>query len=63
VVKVYKDHGVSGAKRLGRPPISPALKERIVAALSKPDRTEGVRKIATRFGVNPSTVQGISWEL
>jgi hypothetical protein len=34
-------------KRLGRP-------------LNKPGRTEGVRKIAERFGVNPGTVQRIS---
>jgi len=35
----------SEGKRLGRPP---------------PGRTEGVRRIATRFGVDPSTVQRIS---
>jgi DNA-binding MarR family transcriptional regulator len=28
--------------------------------LDKPERTEGVRKIAARFGVDPSTVQRIS---
>ena len=32
----------------------------IRAALDKPGRTEGVRKIAERFGVNPGTVQRIS---
>jgi hypothetical protein len=32
----------------------------IRAALDKPDRTEGVRKIAARFGVDPGTVQRIS---
>jgi hypothetical protein len=32
----------------------------VVAALDKPGRTEGVRKIAARFGVDPSTVQRIS---
>jgi hypothetical protein len=31
-----------------------------VEALNKPGRTEGVRKIAERFGVNPGTVQRIS---
>ena len=46
--------------RLGRPPIPTELEERICAALDKPGRTEGVRKIAARFGVNPKTVQRIS---
>jgi DNA invertase Pin-like site-specific DNA recombinase len=50
----------SEGKRLGRPPIATALKERILAALNKPGRTEGVRKIAARFGVNPGTVRAIS---
>jgi DNA invertase Pin-like site-specific DNA recombinase len=50
-------------KRLGRPPIAPKLKERIQEALRTPGRTEGVRKIAERMGVNPSTVQAISAEL
>jgi DNA invertase Pin-like site-specific DNA recombinase len=47
-------------KRLGRPPIAPELEQRIRAALDKPGRTEGVRKIAARFGVDPGTVQRIS---
>ena len=47
-------------KRLGRPPIAPELEKQIKAALDKPGRTEGVRKIAARFGVDPSTVQKIS---
>ena len=51
-----KDEG----KRLGRPRIAPDLERRILAALSEPGRTEGVRKIAVRFGVDPSTVQRIS---
>ncbi len=50
-------------KRLGRPPMKDALKQRIVAALKAPGRTEGVRKIAKRFGVNASTVQSISREI
>jgi DNA invertase Pin-like site-specific DNA recombinase len=50
-------------KRLGRPPIASYLKEQIQAALKAPGRTEGVRKIAERLGVNPSTVQAISAEL
>ena len=36
------------------------LEKQIREALSKPGRTEGVRKIAERFGVNPGTVQRIS---
>jgi DNA invertase Pin-like site-specific DNA recombinase len=51
-----KDEG----KRLGRPPISPELENRIREALNEPGRTDGVRKIADRFGVNPGTVQRIS---
>ena len=47
-------------KRLGRPSIAPELEKQIKAALDKPGRTEGVRKIAARFGVDPSTVQKIS---
>jgi DNA invertase Pin-like site-specific DNA recombinase len=51
-----KDEG----KQLGRPRIAPDLEERILAALKAPGRTEGVRKIAARFRVDPSTVQRIS---
>jgi DNA invertase Pin-like site-specific DNA recombinase len=47
-------------KRLGRPRIAPELTARILAALKTPGRTEGVRKIAKRFGVDPSTVQRIN---
>jgi hypothetical protein len=36
------------------------LEARILAALKSPGRTEGVRKIAKRFGVHPGTVQRIS---
>jgi DNA invertase Pin-like site-specific DNA recombinase len=50
-------------KRLGRPPIKEALKQRIAAALKAPERTDGVRKIAKKFGVNASTVQAISREI
>ena len=46
--------------RLGRPPIPAEVEKAIRAALDKPGRTEGVRKIAARFGVNPKTVQRIS---
>jgi hypothetical protein len=41
-------------------PISPELENRIREALNEPGRTDGVRKIADRFGVNPGTVQRIS---
>jgi DNA invertase Pin-like site-specific DNA recombinase len=51
-----KDEG----KQLGRPRIPEDLEKRILAALKAPGRTEGVRKIAARFGVDPSTVQRIS---
>ena len=47
-------------KQLGRPRISAELEQQILAALRAPDRTEGVRKIAKRFGVDPGTVQRIS---
>ena len=47
-------------KHLGRPRIDPKLEERIRAALNKPGRTEGVRKIAARFGVASSTVQNLT---
>jgi transposase-like protein len=39
------------------------LKQRIVAALKPPGRTDRVRKIAKKFGVNASTVQTISREI
>jgi DNA invertase Pin-like site-specific DNA recombinase len=48
-----KDQG----KRLGRPRIAPDLEKQIKAALDS--RTESIRKIAARFGVNPSTVQRV----
>jgi DNA invertase Pin-like site-specific DNA recombinase len=50
----------SEGKHMGRPRIEPALEQRIRAALNKPGRTEGVRKIAARFGVAPSTVQNLT---
>jgi len=46
-------------KRLGRPPIAPALEKRIREALAIPGRP-GVRVIAKRFGIDPGTVQRIS---
>jgi DNA invertase Pin-like site-specific DNA recombinase len=50
----------SEGKRLGRPPVSPELEERVRTALNRPGRTEGVRKIAKRFGISVPTVQRIS---
>jgi DNA invertase Pin-like site-specific DNA recombinase len=44
-------------KRLGRPPISEEVRERIREALAG---GMSVRKAASRFKVNPSTVQNIS---
>jgi len=46
-------------KRLGRPPLPAAKETAIRAALAVPGRP-GVRVIAARFKVNPSTVQRIS---
>ena len=46
-------------KRLGRPPLPAAKEGAIRAALAAPGRP-GVRVIAARFKVNPSTVQRIS---
>jgi DNA invertase Pin-like site-specific DNA recombinase len=51
---------VSEGRQLGRPRIPEELEKRILAALKAPGRTEGVRKIAARFGVDPSTVQRVS---
>ena len=51
-----KDEG----KQLGRPRIASELEAQILKALKAPGRTEGVRKIAARFGVDPGTVQRIS---
>jgi DNA invertase Pin-like site-specific DNA recombinase len=50
----------NAGKHVGRPTIAPELENRILAALSAPGRTRGVRKIAARFGVAVGTVQRIS---
>ena len=54
-------------KRLGRPTGHgkkvAKVYDKIVAALQAPGRTEGVRVIAKRFGVDPATVQSISKEI
>ena len=44
---------------IGRPPIAPALEKQIREALATPGRP-GIRVIAERFSVNPSTVQRIN---
>jgi DNA invertase Pin-like site-specific DNA recombinase len=50
----------SEGKRLGRPRIPAETEKAIRAALAEPGRTEGIRKIAARLGVNPSTVQRVA---
>jgi hypothetical protein len=55
----FQQPAASEGRRLGRPPIAPALEKRIRDALATPGRP-GIRVIAERFGVNPSTVQRIS---
>lgn len=48
-------------KRLGRRRIAPELEKQIQTALNERKFTgEGVRGIAKRFGIDPSTVQRIS---
>ena len=47
------------ARRLGRPPITPALEKRIREALATPGRS-GIRVIAKQFGVSPMTVQNVA---
>jgi DNA invertase Pin-like site-specific DNA recombinase len=47
-------------KILGRPRLDPELEAKIISALRAPGRTEGVRKIAARFGISAKTVQRIS---
>ncbi len=52
---------VSEGKHLGRPRLAADLERRISAALKARKETgDSVRKIAARFGVDPSTVQRIS---
>ena len=52
---------VSEGKRLGRPRIAAEMESRILAALkARKDTGDSVRKIAARFGVDPSTVQRVS---
>jgi hypothetical protein len=53
--------GLRRAEGEGKQRIAPELEKRILAALNDRKRTgEGVRGIAKRFGVDPSTVQRIS---
>ena len=49
----------SEGKRLGRPPMAPALEKRIREALATPGRP-GIRVIAKQFGVSPMTVQNLA---
>ena len=52
---------VSEGKQLGRPRIAAEMESRILVALkARKDTGDSVRKIAARFGVDPSTVQRIS---
>jgi DNA invertase Pin-like site-specific DNA recombinase len=51
-----KADGTKSGKPIGRPTIPQAKEDAIRAAPGRP----GVRKIAERFGVDPSTVQRIS---
>ena len=52
---------VSEGKQIGRPRIAADIESRILAALKARKETgDSVRKIASRFGVDPSTVQRIS---
>jgi DNA invertase Pin-like site-specific DNA recombinase len=60
-VRVGLRRAVTEGKQLGRPRIAPDLERRISAALKARKETgDSVRKIAARFGVDPSTVQRIS---
>ena len=52
---------ISEGKTLGRPRIAGEVERRISAALkARKDTGDSVRKIAARFGVDPSTVQRIA---
>jgi hypothetical protein len=52
---------VGDGKTLGRPPVTPALRERILEALQRRQHSgEGVRGIAKRMGVGVSTVQRLA---
>jgi len=52
---------ISEGKTLGRPRIAADAERRISAALkARKDTGDSVRKIAARFGIDPSTVQRIA---
>jgi DNA invertase Pin-like site-specific DNA recombinase len=51
----------AAGKHVGRPPLAPELAKRLKAALAEPGRP-GIRVLAKRFGVNPSTVQKLAHE-
>ena len=59
----FSEPGVRASSLVALASSDPKLHGQIVAALKAPGRTEGVRKIAERLGVNPSTVQAISAEM
>jgi DNA invertase Pin-like site-specific DNA recombinase len=46
-------------KHIGRPKMDPSKREAIIAALNEPGRA-GIRVIAKRFSVSPTTVMGIA---
>jgi DNA invertase Pin-like site-specific DNA recombinase len=60
-VKSGMQRARANGKHIGRPPMDPALREKIIAALNEPGRP-GIRKIAERFAMSPTTVQSISKE-
>ena len=50
----------TGRRAMRFNPDSPDLEKQILAALKAPVRTEGVRKLAVRFGVGPSAVHVVA---
>ena len=59
VVKVYKDHGVSGAKGRDKRPAFDKLCRDGRGQTAWPTAHTSVRKAAAKFGVSPGTVQRI----
>ena len=48
-------------KRLGRPPVKPAMRKRVLEALNDRENTkESVRTVAKRLRISPASVQRIS---
>ena len=50
----------ANGKHVGRPKMDPAKREAIIRALAEPGRPGGMRAIAKRFKVSPTTVLGIA---